>query len=169
MTLTHTCWVWGALVKIFSEDVPSGSKNSFDDAAVEKTARCANGDLACGSGVGAQQNPSLTPAQQAAVGKYFGDTSTQYQRASAMAAASGNVAVASSFEIAAGVAGLLEQAFTPSAGKVLVDNALDVAAQKIADRLRIPLPVVVEVVEREIKPRLQGMRDFFDGKTGATP
>ncbi|MDZ4282052.1 MAG: hypothetical protein U1C04_14945 [Hydrogenophaga sp.] len=127
------------------------------------TAHCANGDLACLSGVGRQQNDPLTPAQQVAIGKYFGDASTTYQRAAALATATGNAPVALSFEIASGVAGLLEQAFLPSAGKVLIDNLIvDEAAKAVATRLNVPLPIVVEVVEREIKPRLQHARDAVD-------
>ncbi|PZO13553.1 MAG: hypothetical protein DCF26_16715 [Burkholderiales bacterium] len=127
------------------------------------TARCANGDLACLSGVGRQQNDPLTPTQQVAIGKYFGDASTTYQRAAALATATGNAPVALSFEIASGVAGLLEQAFLPSAGKVLIDTLIvDEAAKAVATRLNVPLPIVVEVVEREIKPRLQHARDAVD-------
>ncbi|WP_068679875.1 hypothetical protein [Variovorax sp. WDL1] len=81
-----------------------------------------------------QQNPPLTAQQQQAVGAYFGKMSTDYQRAAALATATGNVPVTLSFEIAAGIAGLLEQAFTPSAGKVVVDNVVDVVAKEFSTR-----------------------------------
>jgi hypothetical protein len=120
------------------------------------TATCANINLGCASGVGVQQNTPLTPAQQQAIGAYFGKAGTDYQRAAAMATAAGNAPVALSFEIAAGVAGLLEQAFLPSVGKVMLDSALvDSVAKAFSDRTGIPILLVNEVAEREIKPRLQ--------------
>ncbi|WP_143694908.1 DUF637 domain-containing protein, partial [Variovorax sp. JS1663] len=123
------------------------------------TAPCANGNHGCISGVGVQQNAPLTPQQKQAVGAYFGKMSTDYQRAAAMATATGNVPVTLSFEIAAGVAGLLEQAFTPSAGKVVIDSLLvDEVVKRFSTRTGIPLIAVVEVAEREIKPRLQNAR-----------
>jgi hypothetical protein len=133
------------------------------------TAPCANGNLSCVSGIGVQQNTPLTVQQQQAAGAYFGRMSTDYQRAAALATATGNVPVTLSFEIAAGVAGLLEQAFTPSTGKVLVDTAVDVAAKEFSTRTGLPLVVVNEVVEREIKPRLQGVRNTIDGAFRGNP
>ncbi|PNG52886.1 MULTISPECIES: DUF637 domain-containing protein [unclassified Variovorax] len=106
----------------------------INTSSVASIARCANGDLSCISGVGMQQNPPLTAQQQQAVGAYFGKMSTDYQRAAALATATGNVPVTLSFEIAAGIAGLLEQAFTPSAGKVVVDNVVDVVAKEFSTR-----------------------------------
>jgi hypothetical protein len=127
------------------------------------TATCANINLGCASGVGVQQNTPLTPAQQQAIGAYFGKAGTDYQRAAAMATAAGNAPVALSFEIAAGVAGLLEQAFLPSVGKVMLDSALvDSVAKAFSDRTGIPILLVNEVAEREIKPRLQAGRDSID-------
>ena len=79
----------------------------------------------------------------------------------------GNAPVVLSFEIAAGVTGLLEQAFKPSAGRVLVDGVIDEAANTIVNRHNIPLSLVFEVVEREIKPRLQPVRNFFDAQESA--
>ena len=127
-----------------------------------QTARCANSDLACRSGVGVQQSVPITPAQQQAAGDYFGNMSTQYQRMAALATASGNAPVVLSFEIAAGVTGLLEQAFKPSMGKVSVDSLVDVVAKEFSDKSRIPLFIVNEVVEREIKPKLQAAKDQID-------
>lgn len=120
-------------------------------------------NLGCVSGVGSQQNTPLTPAQQQAIGAYFGKAGTDYQRAAAMATAAGNAPIALSFEIAAGVAGMLEQAFSPSAGKVILDSALvDSVVKAFADRTGIPIFLVNEVAEREIKPRLQSGRDSID-------
>ena len=136
--------------------------------SIVSTAKCANGSLPCISGVGVQQNTPLTAQQRQAVGAYFGKMSTDYQRAAALATATGNVPVTMSFEIAAGVAGLLEQAFSPSAGKVLVDTvALDFAAKVFSERTGTPLFLVNEIVEREIKPKLQDMRDWIDSYIGA--
>ena len=127
------------------------------------TAPCANMNLGCASGVGNQQNTPLTPAQQQAIGAYFGKAGTDYQRAAAIATAAGNAPVALSFEIAAGVAGLLEQAFSPSVGKVMLDSALvDSVAKAFSDRTGIPILLVNEVAEREIKPRLQSGRNSID-------
>jgi hypothetical protein len=109
-----------------------------------------------------QQSVPITPAQQQAAGDYFGNMSTQYQRMAALATASGNAPVVLSFEIAAGVTGLLEQAFKPSMGKVSVDSLVDVVAKEFSDKSRIPLFIVNEVVEREIKPKLQAAKDQID-------
>lgn len=86
-----------------------------DDAAA--TAACANNDLTCKPGVGAQQDASLTPAQRRAVGEYFGQASTNYQRMAGMAVATGNSQAVLLLEIASGITGLLEQAFTPNVGE----------------------------------------------------
>ncbi len=131
------------------------------------TAACANLDIACRSGVGVQQSVPILPAQQQAAGQYFGNMSTQYQRMAVLATASGNAPVVLSFEIASGVTAILEQAFTPSAGKVVVDAAvLDVAADAFSRRSGIPRAIVFEVVEREIKPRLESVRVKIDGAVG---
>lgn len=128
-----------------------------------KTAPCANLSVGCSSGVGTQQNIPLTPAQQQMIGSYFGKASTDYQRAAALATAAGSAPIALSFEIAAGLAGLLEQAFTPSAGKVVLDSALvDSLAKALSDRTGLPIFLVNEVAEREIKPRLQSGRNAID-------
>ena len=120
--------------------------------AVMPTAACGNMDLACRSGVGVQQSTPLTSRQQQAVGEYFGQMSTDYQRAAALATVTGNAPVVLSFEIAAGVTGLLEQAFNPSVGKVLVDSSIDVAAVAYSKASGIPIAIINEVVERIIKP-----------------
>ena len=129
------------------------------------TAACANGDLACRSGVGVQQNvtPSLSPEQQAAVGAYFGKLSTDYQRMAALAAPTGQPQLVLTFEIAAGVTGLIEQAFAPSLGKVAIDSVVvDEAAKRFSTATGIPLTIVFEVVERDVKPRLQQIRNWVD-------
>jgi filamentous hemagglutinin len=128
------------------------------------TAACGNFDLDCKSGVGNNlSEPVLTPAQRQAAGDFFAKASTDYQRLAAISAATGNAPVTLSFEIAAGVSGLLEQAFKPSAGKVVVDSILvDLAAKKFSDRSGIPLFMVNEVVERDIKPRLEALRLRID-------
>ena len=64
-------------------------------------------------------------------------------------------------------AGLLEQAFLPSLGKVIVDTLLvNQAAELVAKKTGIPLVIVIEVVEREMKPRLQYVRDNIEKITG---
>jgi len=131
------------------------------------TSKCANGDLACLSGVGAQLPPLMTADQQKDAGEYFGELSFQYQRASGLALLSGNPQLATSFEIAAGVSALLEQALLPSNGKVLVDTILvDSIAEAFSRATKIPLVLVNEVVERDIKPRLQRVRALVDKSTG---
>jgi hypothetical protein len=125
------------------------------------TARCANGDVACLSGVGSggQQNAPLTLEQQKAIGQVFGQASTDYQRAAALATATGNAPLVLSFEITAGIAGLLEQMFNPSAGKIVVDTAVDIAVESFSERTGIPMALVNEIAECEIKPRLQTIKD----------
>ena len=77
----------------------------------------------------------------------------------------GNPQVALSFEIAAGVAGILEQSFTPSAGKVVVDTIIDEAAKTFAQKTKIPLPIVFEAVERYVKPNAEIARSRIDNLT----
>lgn len=128
------------------------------------TAKCGVTDAACRSGVGVQQSNTtpLTPAQQQAVGAFFAQANTDYQRAGALATATGNVPLVLSFEIAAGVTALLEQAFKPSAGKVVVDSSWDIAAAAYSKKSGIPLSVVNEVVERIIKPASEPLRNKID-------
>ena len=140
--------------------ISSGGSSGNSRAA---TAGCAYMDLSCISGVGANQNPPLTQAQKQAVGAYFGQVSTDYQRAAALAAATGNSPFVVSFEIGAAIAGILEQMFNPSVGKILVDTvAVDLAAKAVSERTGIPLAIVNEIAEREIKPRLQNARQIAD-------
>ena len=159
--------------------IPGGSPYSMSNMALNSptvtngspvampTAACGNLDLACKSGVGVQQNTPLTYEKKQAAGEYFGNLSTQYQRAAMLATSTGNAPVVLSFEIAAGVAGLLEQAFTPSMGKVFVDSILiDTAADTFARKSGIPRALVFEVVEREIKPRLDEVRNKIDNAVG---
>jgi len=80
----------------------------------------------------------------------------------ALATATGNAPVVVSFEIAAGVTGLLEQAFKPSAGKVLVDSSIDIAAMAYARASGIPIAVINEVVERIIKPAADPLKSKID-------
>jgi filamentous hemagglutinin len=126
------------------------------------TAKCGNMDADCKAGVGGQQTVPMTPAQRQAAGEYFGNVTTQYQRAAALATATGNAPVVLSFEIAAGVTALLEQAFKPSAGKVLVDSSIDMAAVAYSKASGIPISVINEVVERIIKPAADPLRTKID-------
>ena len=47
---------------------------------------------------------------------------------------------------------MLEQAFKPSVGKVLVDSSIDIAAVAYSKASGIPVAIINEVVERIIKP-----------------
>jgi len=50
---------------------------------------------------------------------------------------------------------VLEQAFAPSAEKALIDSPIvDEPVKEVSKRLGILLPLVLEMVEREIKPLL---------------
>jgi hypothetical protein len=147
--------------------VPSKPNSTSSTAAATAlplpTAACANLDITCKSGVGVAQNAPLTPEQRKAAGDYFGQVSTDYQRAANVAVATGQPELVVAFEIAAGVAALLEQSFNPSAGKVVWDAMLiDSIAKKFADRAGLPMFLVQEVVEREIKPKFQSSRDYID-------
>ena len=140
---------------------PSNSAGKASDA---ETSRCANGDLAClsGTGAGGQQNKPLTPEQQQAIGQYFGQVATDYQRAAALAAATGNAPLVLAFEIAAAIAGVLEQMFSPSLGKVLLDSGLDAVVDAVSKRTGLPRALVFEVMEREIKPRVEVIKKSID-------
>ena len=131
-------------------------------ASQNQTAACANSDLACRSGVGVQQSVPMTSAQQQAAGDYFGNMNTQYQRMAALATATGNAPVVLSFEIAAGVTGLLEQAFKPSVGKVAIDSLIDSAATAYSKATGIPISIINEVVERLVKPAAEPLKTKFD-------
>ena len=144
------------------------AKTNIPPAPTNVTARCANGDTKCITGVGVQQSVPMSPAQQQAAGEYFGNISTQYQRAAALATVTGNAPVVLSFEIAAGVTGLLEQAFKPSMGKVLVDSTIDIAAVAYSRATGVPIAVINEVVERIIKPTADPLKNKID-TTAATP
>jgi hypothetical protein len=133
------------------------------------TASCGNMDLACKSGVGASQIPALTPEQRQAIGTYFGEVSTNYSRMAGLATAAGQPQAALTFEIAAGISATIEQLFSPSVGKVVIDQVgLDLAAKTFSDRTGIPLIMVNEVTELHIKPRLQDARTWVDQQIGGT-
>ena len=147
-------WSASAIAPATSSNVPPAETNV--------TARCANLDTACRSGVGVQQSVPISPEQQQATGEYFGNMSSQYQRMAALATVTGNAPVVLSFEIASGVTGLLEQAFRPSTGKVLVDSTIDAAALAYSRATGIPIAVINEVVERIIKPAADPLKDKID-------
>lgn len=131
------------------------------------TASCGNMDLACKSGVGASQIPALRPEQRQAIGAYFGEVSTNYSRMAGLATAAGQPQAALTFEIAAGISATIEQLFSPSVGKVVIDQVgLDLAAKTFSDRTGIPLIMVNEVTELHIKPRLQDARTWVDQQIG---
>lgn len=133
------------------------------------TARCANGDVDCIAGIGRESRKDLplTAEEQRAAGEYFGQLSTNYQRIAGLMTATGNVQYALVFEVASGVASLLEQALLPSTGKVMIDSiALDLAAKEFSTATGIPLVVVNEAIEHTIKPRLENARKWIDRQTG---
>jgi hypothetical protein len=123
---------------------------------------CANGDTSCITGVGQQQSELLTPAQKEARSEYFSDLSEEYQRSANLAVTMRLPQVALSYEIAAGVTALLEQAYQPSLGKVLVEPSLDKIADEFAKRSGLPLLIVQEVVDQQIKPMFKGLIDTID-------
>lgn len=124
---------------------------------------CANGDVGCASGVGQQQNEPLSDAQKKARAEFFGNWSTEYQRSANLASMMGLRPVAVSYEIAAALTGLLEQAYGPSLGSVVVDSIfLDRSVQLVSDKTGVPRVFVEEVSERYVKPRLQFLKSEFD-------
>jgi hypothetical protein len=112
--------------------------------------------------VGQQQSEPLTAAQKEARAEYFGDLSEEYQRSANLAVTMRLPQVALSYEIAAGVTALLEQAYQPSLGKVLVEPSLDKIADEFAKRSGLPLWIVQEVVDQQIKPMFKGLIDTID-------
>ena len=98
--------------------------------------------------------------------EYFGNWSTEYQRSANLAATMRLPQVALSYEIAAGVTALLEQAYQPSMGKVLVEPSLDKIADEVAKRSGIPLVIVQEVVNNQIKPSFKNLIDTIDTAAG---
>jgi hypothetical protein len=128
------------------------------------TSPCANGDTGCITGIGQQQNAPLTEAEKKARAEYFGSWSTEYQRSANLAATMRLPQVALSYEIASGVTALLEQAYQPSMGKVLVDTILiDEAVNRIAKETGVPRLYVQEIAENMVKPRLENVRQWIDG------
>ena len=64
------------------------------------------------------------------------------------------------------VTALLEQAYQPSMGKVLVEPSLDKIADEVAKRSGIPLVIVQEVVNNQIKPSFKNLIDTIDTAAG---
>ncbi|WP_140839208.1 hypothetical protein [Variovorax guangxiensis] len=162
-TKDNTSYIPGASPYVASNTGFGDVKGSPPDI---NTAPCANLNLGCISGVGVQQNTPLTPAQKKMGGEYFGKAGTDYQRAAAIAVAAGNPQVAASFEVAAAIAGLLEQSFLPNTGKVFFDSAVDEAVKRVAAKMNIPPPMAVEIAECEIKPRMQVPKDELNKYVG---
>ena len=124
---------------------------------------CGNGDTSCLTGIGQQQNAPLTEAEKKARAEYFGNWSTEYQRTANLAATMGLRREAFAYEIASGVTALLEQAYQPSLGKVLIEPSLDKIAEEFAKRTGLPLLIVAEVVDKQVKPMFKGLIDTIDG------
>ncbi len=146
----------------------SGTLNGrlLDSSDVAITSRCANGDTSCITGVGQQQNDSapLTEAEKKARAEYFGNWSIEYQRSANLAVMMKLPQVALSYEIASGVTALLEQAYQPILGKVVVDTLfIDEAVNRISKETGIPRLYVQEVAERAVKPKLESVRLWVDG------
>jgi hypothetical protein len=129
---------------------------------------CANGDTSCITGVGQQQSQSepLTPAQREARAEYFGDLSEEYQRSANLAVTMRLPQVALSYEIAAGVTALLEQAYQPSLGKVASGVSLDFIAKTYSEMSGVPRVIVDEIVNSQIKPLMEAYGDLLDQKLG---
>ncbi len=127
---------------------------------------CANGDTSCLTGIGQQQNPALTEADKKARAEYFGNLGKEYQRSANLAASMRLPQVALSYEIAAGVTGLLEQAYQPSLGKVASGVSLDFIAKTYSEMSGVPRVIVDEIVNSQIKPLLEAYGDLLDQKLG---
>lgn len=126
-------------------------------------ASCANGDISCASGVGQQQNEPLSEAQKRARAEFFGNWSTEYQRSANLASMMGLRPVAVSYEIAAALTGLLEQAYAPSLGQVLVDVAIvDEMVSRVAKESGVPRLFVQEIADKAVKPKLEIVRQTID-------
>jgi hypothetical protein len=116
--------------------------------------------------VGQQQSEPLTAAQKEARAEYFGDLSEEYQRSANLAVTMRLPQVALSYEIAAGVTALLEQAYQPSLGKVASGVSLDFIAKTYSEISGIPRIMVDEIVNSQIKPLLEAYVDLLDQKLG---
>ncbi len=127
---------------------------------------CANGDTSCLTGIGQQQNPALTEAEKKARAEYFGNLGEEYQRSANLAASMRLPQVALSYEIAAGVTALLEQAYQPSLGKVASGVSLDFIAKTYAEMSGVPRIIVDEIVNSQIKPLVEAYGDLLDKKLG---
>jgi hypothetical protein len=127
---------------------------------------CGNGDTSCLTGIGQQQNPALTEAEKKARAEYFGKWSTEYQNSANLAAMMGLRHAAYSYEIASGVMGLLEQAYQPSLGQVLIEPSLDKIADEIAKQTGVPLVIVQEVIDKQVKPLVKVLIDNIDAAAG---
>ena len=130
------------------------------------TKACANGDTSCITGVGQQQSEPLTAAQKEARAEYFGDLSEEYQRSANLAVTMRLPQVALSYEIAAGVTALLEQAYQPSLGKVASGVSLDFIAKTYSEMSGVPRVIVDEIVNYQIKPLMEAYGDLLDQKLG---
>lgn len=62
-------------------------------------------------------------------------------------------------DIAAGVSALIEQSYNPNAAQVIIDNAVDVAAQELSKKSGTPYLFASVIVERKIKPKLDSVRE----------
>ncbi|WP_314973335.1 hypothetical protein [Comamonas testosteroni] len=160
-TLSDAGWIPGASPYTASNN--NSTNNTINGSVINKSAvNCANLHLTCISGVGDQQGKHFTLEERKALGEYFGGVSTNYARIAALATLGGQPEIAAAYNVASGVAALLEQAYSPSTGKVIIDNSVDAVASEFSRRSGIPYPVVIEVVEREIKPRLESARQALD-------
>ncbi len=127
---------------------------------------CGNGDTGCITGVGQQQNAPLTEAQKQIRAEYFGNLSTEYQRSANLAATMRLPQVVLSYEIAAGVTALLEQAYQPSLGKVASATVLDAVAKTYSEASGVPRLIVDEVINSQIKPQVEAYGELLDKALG---
>lgn len=148
--------------------IPGQSPYTASNAALNKpvttnspgdtmtTAACANGDLACKSGVGVQQNAPLTQQTKEAIA----DGAANVSRASGVVAA-GATAVAAqtgpyakpaeTVAVGATVVGVaadaVEQIMRPDMGKVAWDSVARVVQDRLDKRLPVAAPITNELVE----------------------
>lgn len=133
---------------------PSTTNSPSDTASI--TAKCANGDLACISGVGQQQNASITQQTKGAIA----DAADATSRGAGIIAAGATAAAAQSGPytkpaqiVAIGATALgaaahtVEQIVRPDFSKAIDDSLAAIAQDRIEKRLPLAAPIANEMAE----------------------
>lgn len=154
-------WIPGSSPYVPSIGLPGNSAETSSP-----TVPCANSAADCKAGIGQAQNPpliQLSPAQRQQAADYLGQAGTNYQRIALLAATAGKPDIALAYEIAAASANAMEQLMRPSAGKVSVDIATDMAIDAVSRKTGVPKSVLFEISERQAKPLMAPIVQKIDG------